>query len=233
MVSTFKRTLVLGALGLSATSFGAGTITASFTYSYTDNVHYTLFGTQYATLHALTTGTYISGSCYLNNFPSYCAELGQTVPPATPLTYDCYDLLGSTTNPGGITGPITFTPAKTTALECLWGTYFPLVDTQDESRAFQLAQWEIIFGTDLTLLNSADVFYGWDLYATPGVQLNAYSQVAETWLASIAGGTATQKQKLLLLSSANDQDLITPVPEPGTILAVGAGLAMVIRRRRK
>lgn len=160
-----------------------------------------------------------------NVFDTYCSEIGQTIGGGYVTHSSVTPLLGSVTNTGGSSGPVTFDATRTSRLELLWGNFKSLATDADHSAAFQLAQWELCFDTDATL----DAGAGAKFWSTSGA---ANRTIAEGWLTDIRNGSVTTHQSLLLLSDSGTQDLITPVPEPMTILALGGGVAMVIRRRR-
>lgn len=170
------------------------------------------------------------------NFPTFCVELmipinvsvGNTFSgPA--LTYDVFNVQGSTTNTGGLTGPVTFSALQTQRLGRLWADFGfnPLIQTNlDYSAAFQLAVWKISYEADLATLDLTDISQR--MYLT-GPLPAAFTQ-AQAFLT--AADTAGPVQPLYLLTNAVEQDLLTPVPAPGaaSLLAV-AGLVAARRRR--
>lgn len=169
-----------------------------------------------------------------NAFVAYCVELGEFINPGNEVTQNVYPLLGSTTNAGGLSGPVNFNATRTKNLETLWGTFFTSVGDKNTSAAFQMAVWEIAFDDDLSLTNSGGHMFGTDRdIATAGIQLDPVSQQAQSWLSQIASGAATQRQSLALLSGQGVQDLITPVPEPATLVAIGLGIAAIASRKKR
>lgn len=120
-----------------------------------------------------------------------------------------------------------FTPAKLTLIEQLFGLGLGSIGDADNDAAFQLALWEIIYDTDATL--SSGVFQATGFGAALGI--------AQGWLDALGtGGTFTQLWALRANGEYGDpsQDLITWVPEPGTLALIGAGLiGFGALRRRK
>lgn len=170
------------------------------------------------------------------NFPTFCVELmipidvsvGNTFSAAA-LAYDVLNVQGSTTNTGGLTGPVTFSALQTQRLGRLWADFGfnPLIQTDlTYSAAFQLAVWKIAYEADLATLDLADITQR--MYLTG--PLPATFTQAQTFLAAV--DTAGPVQPLYLLSNPVEQDLLTPVPAPGaaSLLAV-AGLVAARRRR--
>jgi hypothetical protein len=111
----------------------------------------------------------------------------------------------------------------------LWGRYRGLVSNDVNAAAFQVSLWELAYGaTDRNLLTGAfQLTSGGAVYST-----------AQGWLTSL-DGTGPQAGGLVVLVNnqqlTDRQDLITQVPEPGTLalLALGlAGLAWTQQRRR-
>lgn len=167
-------------------------------------------------------------------FNAYCVELGEFISPGSEVTHNVTPLLGSTTDAGGTSGPVNFTAARTKNLQTLWGSFYASVGDKNTSAAFQMAVWEIAFDDDLSLTNDSGRMYGTDRdLATTGIQLDPVSQMAQSWLTQIASGAATKQQSLVLLSGKGVQDLITAVPEPATLFAMGVGIAALVARKKR
>lgn len=168
--------------------------------------------------------TLLPGAPYV--YDTYCVEIGETVNGGYQTHSTVRALLGSTTNSGGSSGPVTFDAVRTQNLELLWGNFKELVGNADQSAAFQLAQWEITFDNDLTLNNQPGARF-WS------TNTGAYRTIAQGWLDQIRLGQVTDRQELVLLTGQGIQDLVTPVPEPATMAALGVGVAAMLRRRKR
>ena len=162
------------------------------------------------------------------NFRAFCVEIGENLAQGSQSHSSVTPLLGSSTNSGGVSGPVLFDAVRTANLQTLWGSYFSSVVDANSAAAFQLAQWEIAFDDDVTLSNPLG-----RLYVDGGQFQAGITDTAETWLTNIRTGSATTQSSLYLLSGQGVQDLVTPVPEPGTVAALGLGAIALLRRHKR
>ena len=236
-MAKFNTVLRLGSFvgsALMLTGAYAGDISANYTYG---------LGVTNANVNSIWTGATAFGTTQFqgvrtggsdtfvpNNFNAYCVEIGETLGQGGNYHPNVYNLLGSTTNTGGTTGPIFFDAVRTANLQTLWGSYFSTIGVDpNQSAAFQLAQWEIAFDDDLTLVQGN----GSRFWVDGGQFQGGITDAAETMLTGIRNGSVTTQQQLVLLTGAGIQDLVTPVPEPASLLALAfGGVAAIARRRR-
>jgi len=113
------------------------------------------------------------------------------------------------------------------------------VKTAETSAAFQLAVWEIAFGTPgnsgIYQIDSTDPTFNVD----SNVVNSSYGKLANSWLDNLGKMPVTGNYALTYLSDGNTestQDVIvlTPVPEPSSIALFAAGLAVfgfVLRKK--
>lgn len=225
------------AIATAAATSNAGTLVANWNYELgITNVRFTadLPGLQGAAnqgttrFHAVRTGG--TDTILPNDFRSYCAEIGENLSEGNHTHTNVTSLLGSTTNGGGVSGPVLFDATRTSNVAKLWGTYFNTIGNDaQKSAAFQLAQWELAFDDDVTLAEAN----GARLWVASGQESAGITDVAEGWLAAIRNGDATTMSDMVLITGPGIQDQIAAVPEPGTIAALGLGAVALIRRRKK
>lgn len=116
------------------------------------------------------------------------------------------------------------------AISELWGRYRSTVDTDLEAAAFQVALWELAYGS-----SDRNVATGSFMLTSPS---GSVGTLAQSWLNSLNGLGPMASGLVVLVndpSKADRQDLITQVPEPGTLALLGLGLigiGVTGRRRR-
>ena len=104
--------------------------------------------------------------------------------------------------------------------------------TNDTAGAFQLAAWEIVSET------KKDLNLGTGTFVATASSTTAYD-TAQDWLASVANHSfSSAPSGIAILSAENTQDLLTydplaPVPVPGALGLLAAGLAAFAAMGRK
>lgn len=222
------RILILSAVVGGASAAQAGSIQANYSFAMWQNVNFTWNGNEsngQGTVQFQATRTGGTDTLVPANFIAYCVELTEHIGGGGNTHPNVVPLLGSTTQTGGVV----FDATRTKNLQLLWGNAFSQIGGDSmKSAAFQLAEWEICFDDDLSLIGVATPFL-----VKPGQFQAGITDVAENWLADIRGGNWTQEQSLALLSGQGIQDLVTPVPEPATLGVMAVGALTLIRRKRK
>lgn len=102
------------------------------------------------------------------------------------------------------------------------------VASNDAGTALQIAIWAARYGTDLTM-NTGGTFQlqsGW---------YSAHTGIVNTAIAmlNLGGSNPIDAYRLAPDPIDGGQAQLAPVPEPASMLAIGAGIAAIVRRRRK
>lgn len=150
-------------------------------------------------------------------FDTYCVDLAQSVRSNTNTTYDVISM----TEAG-------YSTERQNLLTQLWGAYKAGIDTKEESAAFQLAIWEILYDTNLNT-NSGP------FKVNSSSTLRTAAQTLVTAASNLAGnpvGPAAFELVVLRSDSAQDQITAIPVPSAGTVALAGAGLLLAAPRRK-
>lgn len=223
MKKTLRRSLVAAVAMLAFGAAAADTVRITgLTYGYS-NIDTTLTG-------YVATGQ-MRGQLNGASFTTYCTDVFENV--YLNATYDEYFVAANGSTHG-------FTNQQADLLGRLYTVadngVTSRVDTTNESVAFQLAVWEILYETGASLNVTSGGFY-----AQGGGNLTQRS-LANSWLSS-ASSLATSQFSVVRLASIDGlnqvghQDLIltAPVPEPSTYALMLAGLSAVgfIARRRR
>jgi hypothetical protein len=149
-----------------------------------------------------------------STFRSYCIEFEEFFSPNVTYTYSVISPAAHGLN-----------PTQIDKLTRLWTTYQPIVDTANESAAFQLAVWEIVED------NTDNLNAGNFRVSSP----TDVKTLASAWLSTVYAQNSALplNSQLVVLSNPNKQDQITLVPSPATGVLAGLGaLALRSRRRR-
>jgi hypothetical protein len=108
----------------------------------------------------------------------------------------------------------------------LYNTFASSVDSKEKGAALQLAIWDIV--TD-----NGDGFAAGSFKANH--LSNSVASMAQNLITQSAGQGSVATYFKAVSHGANcdiNQNMMGPVPEPGTMLAMGAGLAAFLKRRR-
>lgn len=217
-------TAIVAVVGLAAGVANAGTITAKFTSDLSKTVNITASGVyngdvKTVAFHWTRTDNVAPGvdNTVPNHFDSYCVDLAQTVKANTNFTFNVVPLSDAG-----------YSSSQVMLLSRLWSTYKSGINTTNESAAFQLAVWEIVYDTGLNLTKGL-----FKVNNSTTITNLAQSYVNAVNSSSYRGGLAS----LSVLRSDTHQDQITevcpPVPTPGAAGLAMLGFAMMLPRRSK
>ena len=164
----------------------------------------------------------------LGSFDSYCVDLQH------------YAVLGS--NQANVDSMANWNnsavPARASlgsaAASWLYTTYSGMASGRQELQAaLSLAIWNSLYDNDFSVTS------GTGFYAT-SLSNASYATTANDWLGQLSqqmsqGAALPQVGWLRTIDGANDrsQDFIAPVPEPGSIILMGSGLASIFGFRRR
>lgn len=212
---------------------------------------------KYGSGYSKTTATFRAGQMNWTNtvtgdsIATFCIEITQFVYNGGVYTYDVVPMedapspgagAGSGSSHYGAMGD-----AKADLVRELWGRFYDTVadaitmnssNAANYAAAFQLAIWEIVHDTGLSL-SSGYFATNYSYYSTP-----YFVSLAQSWLNSL-DGTGPMEMNLIGLSSLSAQDQLglgpeetTPIcetPEPGSmvLLGIGAGLMGIVTYRRR
>lgn len=232
---TGRTVLGLAALLAWAATVHAGPVTADYTGpGLSLAIEYTLQdvpGQSQPLPHQLTQAgelnwTTVSGVPGLpSQFVSFCIELTQQIssnPSVNPYSYNVVSLESSSQPALGTT--------KANEIRQLWGMFFADVNSDATAAAFQIAIWEIIYGSEFTP-------YPHNIPGFPQIAIEGATAIAQaaTWVSDVqTPDPSAYDNSLVALTSPTYQDqLVSLAPGPGGFTLAGIGFLTLLGYRRR
>ena len=146
-------------------------------------------------------------------FTTYCVDLDHLIGGGQTYTVNLVPTIGDAT----------FSQAGS-----VYANNYAAVATNDAAAALQIAIWASRYGTDLAT-NSGGTFQLESNWYTNHGSIIAAAQS----MVALGVNNPLDANRLVPDPEGSGQAQLSPVPEPASLLAVGAGIAALARRRRK
>ena len=104
-----------------------------------------------------------------------------------------------------------------------WGTFYSQVNSADTEAAFQIGIWDIVNGSNLSLL-TGNFIADPSVYGTDPTQWPSFLQTAQNWLTQLGSGqNLGYASDLVGLQSGTYQDQLAVLPVPPGLTLMGIG----------